>query len=146
MSKNQPFVTFDHKKTQSRADKNHSFSRIAGFRFPCRDKIEHNLQSPNVHRTHSVLMESRFQRDQQHTRNQRRVNAIRQIFAIFCQQTIPSRSVIYLLYWRKDVNWQHIYMQDSLCVENGTTGASFCTYSIDVVTLILSSTRLRSES
>ena len=33
MSKNQPFVTFDHKKTQSRADKNHSFSRYCGFPF-----------------------------------------------------------------------------------------------------------------
>ena len=73
MSKNQPFVTFDHKKTQSRADKNHSFSRRCGFRFRCRDKIEPNLQSPNVHRTHSVLVESRFQRDSENTTLQRGV-------------------------------------------------------------------------
>ena len=47
---------------------------IAGFRFHCRDKIEPNLQSQNVHRTHSVLVESRFQRDSQNTTLQRGVN------------------------------------------------------------------------
>ena len=55
----------DHKKTQSRADKNHSLPAVAGFRFRCRDKIEPNLQSQNVRRTHSKLVESRFQRDKQ---------------------------------------------------------------------------------
>src|ERR1044072_3085850 len=74
MSKNQPFVTFDHKKTQSRADKNHSFSAIAAFRFHCRDKIEPNLQSQNVRRTHSNLVESRYQRDTQIITLQRGVN------------------------------------------------------------------------
>jgi hypothetical protein len=57
------------KKAQSRADKNHSLAAIADFRFRCRDKIEPNLQSQNVRRTHSKLMESRFQRDQQFTVN-----------------------------------------------------------------------------
>jgi hypothetical protein len=33
------------KKTQSRADKNHSVPVVTGFRFRCRDKIEPNLQS-----------------------------------------------------------------------------------------------------
>jgi hypothetical protein len=70
-------------------------------------------------------MESRFQRDQQHTRNQRRVNAIRQIFAIFCQQTIPSRSVIYLLYWRKDVNWQHIECKIHCVLKTGLPARAF---------------------
>jgi hypothetical protein len=65
MSKNQPFhLHFRHKKAQSHADKNHSLPAVAGFRFRCRDKIERNLQSQNVRRTHSELMESRFQRDQ----------------------------------------------------------------------------------
>ena len=56
---------------------------IAGFRFRCRDKIEPNLKSQNVRRTHPKLMESRFQRDQQFIANRRLVNAIRQISATF---------------------------------------------------------------
>jgi hypothetical protein len=36
---------------------------VMGFRFRCRDKIEPNLQSQNVRRTHSKMVESRFQRD-----------------------------------------------------------------------------------
>jgi len=52
------------KKTQSRADKHYSVPAVAGFRLRCRDKIEPNLQSQNVRRTHSKLVESRFQRDQ----------------------------------------------------------------------------------
>src|SRR5437588_5600217 len=32
--------------------------------YSCRDKIEFNLQSPDVRRTHSKLEESRFQRNQ----------------------------------------------------------------------------------
>jgi hypothetical protein len=63
MSKNQRSLRFGHKKAQSRADKNRSIPTEAGFRFRCRDKIELNLQSQNVHRTHSLLVESRFQRD-----------------------------------------------------------------------------------
>jgi hypothetical protein len=51
------------KKAQSRADKNHSLPAVAGFCFCCRDKIEPNLQSQNVRRTHSKTVESRFQRD-----------------------------------------------------------------------------------
>jgi hypothetical protein len=50
------------KKAQSCADKNHSLPAVAGFCFCCRDKIEPNLQSQNVRRTHSALVESRFQR------------------------------------------------------------------------------------
>jgi hypothetical protein len=42
---------------------------VVGFRFRCRDKIEPNLQSQNVRRTHSKMVESRFQRDNQLTRN-----------------------------------------------------------------------------
>jgi hypothetical protein len=77
MSKNQPFITFSpQKKLNLVPTKNHSLPAVAGFRFRCRDKIEPNLQSQNVRRTHSVLVESRFQRDQKLTRNQRRVNAI----------------------------------------------------------------------
>ncbi len=52
------------KKTQSRADKHYRLPAVAGFRLCCRDKIEPNLQSQNVRRTHSKLVESRFQRDQ----------------------------------------------------------------------------------
>jgi hypothetical protein len=36
---------------------------VAGFRFCCQDKIEPNLQSQNVRRTHSSVVESRFLRD-----------------------------------------------------------------------------------
>jgi hypothetical protein len=74
------FVT---KKAQPRADKNHSLPAVAGFRFRCRDKIEPNLQSQNVRRTHSDVVESRFPRGQQSTPNWSCVNPIWQIFAIF---------------------------------------------------------------
>jgi hypothetical protein len=53
---------------------------IAGFRFHCRDKIEPNLQSPNVHRTHSVLVESRFQRGNQNSAYSPTVNAEKRSF------------------------------------------------------------------
>jgi hypothetical protein len=96
MSKNQPFSTFSPKKTQSRADKNHSLPAVAGFRFRCRDKIEPNLQSQNVRRTHSQMVESRFQRDQKLTPNRCRVNAFLEISAIFCQATIPLDPAVYL--------------------------------------------------
>jgi hypothetical protein len=52
--------------------------RRGGFCFRCRDKIEPNLQSQNVRRTHSKLVESRVQRDQKPTPNRRRVNHIYQ--------------------------------------------------------------------
>ncbi len=63
----------DHKKTQSRTDK----IRLPhhGFRFRCRDKIEPNLQSQNVRRTHSKLVESRFQWDNQNITLRHGVNA-----------------------------------------------------------------------
>jgi hypothetical protein len=76
--------------------KNHRLPVIAGFRFRCRDKIEPNLQSQNVRRTHPKLMESRFQRDQKLTANRRPVNTIPQISAIFCQEAIPLHSALYL--------------------------------------------------
>jgi hypothetical protein len=41
-------------------------------------------------------MESRFQRDQKFTPNERGVNANWQIFTIFCQNAIGSGSTIYL--------------------------------------------------
>ena len=97
MSKNQPFVTLCHKKNSiSCRQKNHRLPVIAGFRFRCRDKIEPNLQSQNVRRTHPKLMESRFQRDQKLTANRRPVNTIPQISAIFCQEAIPLHSALYL--------------------------------------------------
>jgi len=87
---------FEHKKTQSRADKDHSLAAIADFRFRCQDKIEPNLQSQNVRRTLPKLMESRFQRDQQFNANRRLVNAIRQISAIFFPGTIHLHPALYL--------------------------------------------------
>jgi hypothetical protein len=75
-----------------------AYPAIAGFRFCCRDKIEPNLQSQNVRRTHSKVMESRFQRDQQSSLNRRRVNAIREISAIFCRDAIPLRPAFYILH------------------------------------------------
>jgi hypothetical protein len=72
--------------------------------FRCRDKIEPNLQSQNVRRTHSRLMESRFQRDQKNTPNHRPVNGIREIFLIFYEEAIPSDSAICLLRQRHTVN------------------------------------------
>ena len=75
MSKNQQFTTFEHKKTQSRADKNHSLPAGAGFCFFCRDKIEPNLQSQNVRRTHSKLVEPRFQWGNQNITLRDSVNA-----------------------------------------------------------------------
>src|SRR2546421_11008159 len=98
MSKNQQYKTFwPQKKTQSRADKHYSLPAVAGFRLCCRDKIEPNLPSQNVRRTHSQLVESRFQRDQQLTPNRCDVNAILEISAIFCHATISLDPVIYLL-------------------------------------------------
>jgi hypothetical protein len=73
-----------------------ALAAIAGFRFRCRDKIEPNLQSQNVRRTLPKLMESRFQRDQQSIANRRLVNAIRQIYAIFCPAAIPLHPERYL--------------------------------------------------
>ena len=83
MSKNQRSLHFEHKKAQSHADKNHSLpapSRV--FRFRCRDKIERNLQSQNVRRTHSNVVESRFQRDNHNTTLQRNVNTHLKVFAM----------------------------------------------------------------
>jgi hypothetical protein len=57
MSKNQPFFAhLGDKKTQFRADDKFR------FRKSCRDKIESNLQSPNVQERTPWLKESRVQR------------------------------------------------------------------------------------
>ncbi len=53
------------------------------FRFRCRDKIEPNLQSQNVRRTHSQLQESRFQRITNITLDRRRSTVFRQISVKF---------------------------------------------------------------
>jgi hypothetical protein len=64
MSKNQPFIyIFSTKKLNLMPTKITALPAVAGFRFRCRDKIEPNLQSQNVRRTHSKIVESRFQRD-----------------------------------------------------------------------------------
>jgi hypothetical protein len=63
------------KKAQSRADKNYSLSAVASFRLCCRDKIEPNLQSQNVRRTHSKLVEPRFQWGNQNITLRDSVNA-----------------------------------------------------------------------
>src|SRR4029077_8723752 len=47
----------------------------AGFCFCCRDKIEPNLQSQNVRRTHSKLVEPRFQWGNQNITLRHSVNA-----------------------------------------------------------------------
>ncbi len=58
MSKNQPFVTLDHKKTQSRADKNHILPLLRVSVFIAGTKLS-PICSPQMYiRTHSVLMES----------------------------------------------------------------------------------------
>ena len=72
----------DTKKTQSHADKTYGLPAITGFRLRCRDKIEPNLQSQNVRRTHSNVVESRFQRDNQNTTLQRNVNTHLKVFAM----------------------------------------------------------------
>ena len=63
------------KKTQSRADKHYSVPAVAGFRLRCRDKIEPNLQSQNVRRTHSKVKESRFARDNHTSMESMHVNS-----------------------------------------------------------------------
>src|SRR6266403_3863838 len=63
------------KKPQSRADKHYSLPAVAGFRLCCRDKIEPNLQSQNVRRTHSKLVDPRFQWGNQNITFRDSVNA-----------------------------------------------------------------------
>ncbi len=69
---------------------------VAGFRFCCRDKIEPNLQSQNVRRTHSSIVESRFQRDNKITLNPRHVNSIQQICGIFRFVATDASSTSYV--------------------------------------------------
>jgi hypothetical protein len=116
------------------------------FRFRCRDKIEPNLQSQNVRRTFPKLMESRFQRDQQSTANRRLVNAIRQISAIFLLECNSFRFSNLLLAPATWVVNCGALTQNSLRIEKKATGPNIYAYSIAVVTLMLSSRRLRAES
>src|SRR3982750_2413165 len=99
MSKNQQFTTFwSQKNSISCRQKSQLWPVLAGLCFHCRDKIEHNLKSQNVRRTYSKLVESRFQRDQKITPNQRDVKKIRQDFRqIFFQATIGTVPMIYRL-------------------------------------------------
>ena len=70
MSKNQPIL---HILATKKLNLMPTKSR---FRFRCRDKIEPNLQSQNVRRTHSNIEESRFQRGYKHNAKRATVKRI----------------------------------------------------------------------